>query len=256
MSVHAELLNADFTNVLVVGAVTTPGLVQLRRTERDMLRATVIAGGLSELASGRATLRRIRRPEEAVTLDLTDPEELKAALVLDPLEDGDIIHVEAAMPNMVFVGGLVNLPQPQTYPPGAEITVLQSIAAAGGLRTDVTPREATLVRRMDDGTDVHVKLDLDRLSTGEDPNIVLAAGDILWVPETAETRIQDWINRNIFVRAGVTVSYNVTGVEYLNRANQQSRVSSGSGTLQDTLDPFNFITQGTDLQTLVNQPAP
>lgn len=76
---HVELISADTTNVLVTGAVTLPGLVPLRRTECNMLYAIVGAGGVSELASGRATLRRIRRPVEEVTLDLTDPVHLGAA---------------------------------------------------------------------------------------------------------------------------------------------------------------------------------
>ncbi|MHC4067239.1 MAG: polysaccharide biosynthesis/export family protein, partial [Planctomycetota bacterium] len=45
-AVHVELVSADTTNVLVVGAVTSPGLVELARTERDMLHAIVAAGGV------------------------------------------------------------------------------------------------------------------------------------------------------------------------------------------------------------------
>ena len=112
---------------------------------------------------------------------------MQAALSLDPLENGDIVTVHAATPNTVFVGGLVNVPRPQMYPQGVEMTVLQAIAGAAGLRTDVTPREATLIRRMPDGTDAHVRLNLDRITRGQDPNLVLAAGDILWVPDTLET---------------------------------------------------------------------
>jgi hypothetical protein len=135
------------------------------------------------------------------------------------------------------------------------MTVLQAIAAAGGLRTDVTPREATLIRRLPDGNDVHVRLNLDGMSRGNDPNLVLAAGDILWVPHTAETLVQDWVNRNIFVRAGVSVNYNVTGIEFLNRHAQQSGRFGGGG-LEDSFDPFGFLGRGTGIQSLLSQPAP
>ena len=253
-SVFVNLVSADTTDVLVVGAVTEPGLVPLHRNQRNMLFGIVLAGGVSELASGEATLRRTRHPGEAVTFDLMDPEGIRSALALDPLEDGDVITVEAATPNTIFVGGLVNAARPQMYPQGVDMTVLQAIAAAGGLRTDVTPREATLIRRMPDGEDVHVKLELDRMTTGKDPNLVLAAGDILWVPDTVETRVQDWINRNIFVRAGVSVNYNVTGIEFLNRHAQQA--GRYGGALEDQYDPFGFLGQNASLQTLVNQPAP
>lgn len=247
--VHVTLAETDTTEVLVNGAVTLPGFVSLRRTERNLLYAIVGAGGVSSLASGAVLLRRIRKPTEEVTLDLTKPEGMRAAFALDPLEAGDIITVEAAMPSVIYVGGLVNAPSPQPLPAGAQVSVLQAIAASGGLRTDVIPREATLIRRLPDGHDYHVKLDLDRINKAEDPNIMLAAGDILWVPETWETRVEDFINRNIFLRAGVTVSYNITGTEFLNRRSLQSS-RFGGGTLQNSVDPLGFLNRGAALQAL------
>ncbi len=251
--VHVQLVEPKATAVMVTGAVTSPGLVLLRRTEQNLLFAIVGAGGASELASGEVTLRRIRRPTEGVTLDLTNPVELKAALALDPLEDGDIISVHAAAPNTIYVGGLVNGPRPQAYPPGVSVTVLQAIAGAGGLRTDIFPKDGTLIRRMPGGKDVHVKLELNRIADGRDPNILLAAGDILWVPHTWETRTQDFVNRNFFLRAGVSVNYNVSGIEFMNRHSQQSGGRGGS--LEDSFDPFGFLTRGTTLQSLNAAPV-
>ena len=209
-------------NVIVSGAVSRPGMVPLPGNQRNLLYAIVSAGGVSSQASGKVTLCRLRDPQDKVTLDLTDPGGVAKALALAPLKSGDMVTVEAARPNTVFVGGLVNTPRPQNYPPGVQVTVLQAIAAAAGLRSDIFPKEATLIRRMPDGRDVHVKLNLNRLIKGEDENIALAAGDILWVPHTFETRVQEWISRNIYLRAGVDASltYNfihskniLTGVE-------------------------------------------
>ena len=132
-----------------------------------------------------------------------------------------------------------------------------SVIGFGGIVVkDVTPKEATLIRRMPDGKDVHVKLDLDRITTGKDPNIKLAAGDILWVPDTIATRVQDWINRNIYFRAGMSanVTYNVSGVEYMNRQAQQS--GSNSSNLEDQFDPFGFLNRGSALRTLTAAPTP
>ena len=53
VTVHVSLLEADTTNVLALGAVQTPGLVPLRRTERNLLFSIAGAGGASEAASGR-----------------------------------------------------------------------------------------------------------------------------------------------------------------------------------------------------------
>jgi len=257
LAVSVELISGETTNVLVVGSVAAPGLVQLYRNEKNMLHAIVKAGGVSEASSGVATLRRLRRPAEEVTLNLTDPVELQRALGIDPLESGDIIEVHAASPNTLYVGGLVNAPRPQTYPPGVEVTILQALAASGGVRTDVTPKEATLIHRMPDGSDVQVKLDLDRLSTGKDPNITLDPGDIVWVPETAGTKVQDWFNRNFFIRVGAsaTVNYDVTGVEFLNRQDLQAGRGRTARNLSDRFDPFGQLLQNQALQVIGSRTA-
>jgi protein involved in polysaccharide export with SLBB domain len=240
------------TDVFVNGAVGAPGLVPLRRTECDLLHAIVGAAGVSDIASGQVTLRRLRYPGEENTLDLSGPDGLRAALALDPLESGDVVTVEAAEPNSVYVGGLVNAPSPQLYPPGVQVTFLQAIAAAGGLRTDIFPREGTLIRRMPNGTDLHVKLDLDRLKTGQDPNFMLAAGDILWVPDTLATRVQDFINQNFFFRAGVSanVTYNVSGIEFLNRQDMQASGISNNQNSSGSFNPFQLLNNNPILQNL------
>lgn len=253
-SVFVELVHEGATEVMVKGAVEAPGLIPLRRSQLNMMYAIVLAGGVSDDASGRATLRRIRNPAEEVVVDLTSPAGVREALSQPPLERGDIITVEAAMPNTIFVGGLVNLNRPQNYPQGVRMTVLQALAGAGGLRTDITPREATLIRRMPDGTDRHVKLDLDRIASGEDENMLLAAGDILYVPYTAETRVQDFINRNFFLRAGISVNYSISGVEFMNRQDQQSGGGTGNS-LQDRFDPFGFLSRNQSLNSLVDRPV-
>lgn len=259
VTITVAVMEPAMTEVMVRGAVTQPGLVALPRNRRNILFAIVKAGGVSEMASGIVTLHRIQHEAEARTLDLYDIQDVRTALTLAPLETGDVITVRAATPNTVFVGGLVNSPHPQMYPIGTEITVLQAIAGANGLRTDVTPREGTLIRRTADQTEVHVRLDLDRISRGIDPNIALAPGDILWIPESPETKMQEWINRNVFLRAGLNATaganYSASGVEFLNNNARMVHTSGNSlGTLQDRFDPFGFLLQNMDIQRLPRSP--
>ena len=221
-TVHATLDETALTPVLVTGAVSSPGLVQLRRTERNVLFAVAAARGYNLWGLETVRVRRLRDPEKKIELDLTDPEQVKTALALPPLETGDVVTVAAATPNTVYLGGLVKGPGPQAYPPGVRISVLQALAAAGGLRTDVFPKQATLIRRMPDGKDVQVKLDLDDLAVGKDPNIALAAGDILWVPHTFATRVQEWINQHISIGAGASAN-----ASYSHSAYWAKNVSSG-----------------------------
>ncbi|MBI4581890.1 MAG: polysaccharide biosynthesis/export family protein [Planctomycetes bacterium] len=253
--VYVSLVDTETTDVLVVGSVALPGLVSLKRTDRNLLHAVVAAGGLSELASGEVVLQRLREPGQSAELQLTEPVGLQTALALAPLESGDIVTVRAATPNTIFVGGLVNAPRPQIFPSGVPVTLLQALASSGGLRTDVTPHEATLIRRMPDGQDVQVKLNLDRVATGKDPNITLAAGDILWVPESLETRIQDWVNKNVFLRVGGTATagygfdYSSTGANPFNTAARQGLAGGRQGGgLQDQFDPLGFLQRGAGIQ--------
>lgn len=205
---HIDLFEVSVTDVMVLGAVSLPGVVSLQRNERNLVYATARAGGSSDMASGLVTLKRLRNSGEGVTFNLRDPEQVRQALVLGPLESGDIVTVHSAKPNTIFIGGLVNVVGPQSYPTGTRVTALQALAAAGGVRQDLIPTEATLIRRVN-GEDVHVKLNLYRLATGKDENILLKAGDILWVPHTVGTRIHEFVNNTIYVRAGAvyTASY-------------------------------------------------
>lgn len=246
LTAHAEMRESTLTDVVVVGAAVRPGIISLRRSERDLLHAVAAAGGLTNAASGTVKLQRIKEPDKSVRLNLLDPVELATSLSISPLEPGDIVTIEAAPSNTVFVGGLVMMPGPKTFAPGVNVTLMQALAAAGGPREEVAPSEATLTRRRPDGTDVQVKVDLNKLKTGEEPNVMLAAGDILWVPETLGTKTLDFINKNVFLRFGATASYNVignaTGVEYLNRRDQQaSQFSNGNSTLQNSIDPLGFL---------------
>lgn len=256
MTVNIDMLTLDMTQVVVTGAVVQPGLISLRRTDRNLLFAVLLAGGVSDAASGKVTLKRVRRPNETAAFDLRDPVQLDSALASPPLENGDIVLVEAAAPNEIFVGGLVNRPAPQSYPAGVRMTVLQAIAAAGGLRTDVYPHEGLLVRRVAGGNDVHVKLDLNRIQAGADDNLELAAGDILWMPETWDTKVLEFINRNIFLRGGVSVNYSVTGIEYLNRKHLQQASAGGRNNLADSFDPFGSLIRNAALQQLTAAPPP
>ncbi len=252
LSVNVQMVEYHTTDVLVLGAVATPGLLPLPNNERDLLHAVARAGGISYDASGLITLKRVRRPTEEITLNVLDPVELEAAFALEPLESGDIIEVEAAEPSVVYVVGLVNAPGPKLISPGTKINLLQLLAASGGIITAVEPKEATLIRRMPNGDDVRVKIDLDRLwKDATYPNITLAAGDIFEVPETVGTKALAWAHQNLFFRAGISVtggvnaSYNASAIDWLNRRDLQkgafSNFRGGGATLEDRFNPLGFL---------------
>jgi protein involved in polysaccharide export with SLBB domain len=225
-----RMVEPRFTSVVVLGAVGAPGIVSLQRGNRDILHAIAGAegpvpaaggataaaapGGVVSLAavanaSGRVTLQRIRQGGRAQLFDLRDPEGLRQALTLDPLDDGDIITVQGAQPNVIFVGGLVMSPSAQAYAPGTRVTVLQALAGAGGLHPYLFPRKGELIHRTAEGRDIHVDLDVKKISEGKAENVELAAGDILWVPHTTRTRILNFFNQIIYFRAGAAADAQV-----------------------------------------------
>ncbi len=217
LSVYVQLVSPETTTVLVLGAVASPGLVRLKHNERNLLYAlaaaggfgsTATAGGFSSATSGRIHLQPIRPERQAVTYNLSDINDVRLALSGEPLESGDMVIVEPAEATAVYVTGLVNAPGPVPVPVNGSLSLVRTIAAAGGVRDFLDPPEATLWRRLADGQQVRVKVNLADVLSGRSPDIALRAGDVLDVPHTPETRFREWFASNIRVGPfGVTAVY-------------------------------------------------
>ncbi len=206
LSVFVQLVEPQATTVLVLGAVPTPGFVKLPENERNALYAlalaggfgaTATAGGFSNATSGRIHVKPIRPEREEVTYDLNDVNDVRRALTAPPLESGDIVAVETADQSALYVAGLVNRAGPILIPPQSSLSVLRAVMAAGGLRDYLDVKEATLMRTLENGETVHVKLDLGGMLAGRTPDLALKAGDILHVPYTVDTFAQEWFFRNM-----------------------------------------------------------
>lgn len=208
LSVYVQLVQPDPTTVLVLGAAARPGLVKLGHNERNLLYALAAADGFGSMASGRIRLRPIRPERDEVVYDLTDVNDIRRALLHAPLESGDVLVAEAADDNVVYVNGLVNMPRVIPVPPQKTVSVLRAIAASGGLVDFLEPKEATLWRKLPDGRQVQVQVDLAAIVSGDAPDFALKAGDILNIPHTPKTRFRQWVAGNIrFGPFGVTAVY-------------------------------------------------
>jgi protein involved in polysaccharide export with SLBB domain len=235
-TVHVEVAAPDTTTVVAIGAAGAGGPVKLPSNQRNLLYATAMAGGFSPGGPGKVKVLPMRPELDEEVYDLAQPEGLRNALTRPPLESGDIVTVEAAIPNTIYITGLVFSPGPHVFPPNTNISLLQAIASAGGLLVDLDPREATLRRTLPDGTQVRVKLELDKHMQGMVADIGLKPGDMLEVPHTLGTRFLDWFNKNIYVRAGASVNYDAISFEQARRAlNQNSNNNSLTQSFQDSL---------------------
>jgi len=206
LSVFIQLGEVETTTVLVAGAATNPGLVRLRQNERNILYALALAGGFGETAtagglsrdiSGRVRYRPVNPARPEVVYNLADMNDFRRVLQLPPLESGDVLIVEAAESSAVYVDGLVNRPGPIMIPPRSSLSALRAVTAAGGLRDLLDVKDATLIRTAADGQDLHVKLNLSEMFAGRQPDVALRAGDILHIPYTLDTFLQDWFFRNL-----------------------------------------------------------
>jgi polysaccharide biosynthesis/export protein len=117
------------------------------------------------------------RPEEQQFLiSLSD---IRDQRYLDiPVEPGDVIIVPAA--GQVTVQGWVE--KPGAYPISPGLTVLGSIAAAGG--ADFTS-SATLLREENDGSKVSIPLNLSKIKRGKEADLPVQAGDVIIAERSA-----------------------------------------------------------------------
>jgi polysaccharide export outer membrane protein len=169
--------------VSVVGEVNNPGRKPLRGRTR-LIDVLVEAGGFTTRASGQVVITRVDGAlpggEQTLTVRLsggtpTAQDQINLEL---PLKNGDII---TASPKFyVTVDGEVN--KPGRYAVENDLTVTGAISLAGG-RTRFGADDVK-VRRTDPQTgDVEmIKVDLDRVRDGKNPDLVLQPNDVINVP--------------------------------------------------------------------------
>jgi polysaccharide biosynthesis/export protein len=164
----AKLVAADFRSAH--SGVSSPGT---HNTQPEATRIAYPAGGYQSLdgaADSEALFSHILG--QRVVINTTRAEDQR---YLDlPAKPGDVIIVPAA--GQVTVQGWVEKPGAFPITPG--LTVLGSIAAAGGPDFSHT---ATLLREEDDGRKIDVSLDLNELKSGEERDVQVQSGDIVIV---------------------------------------------------------------------------
>lgn len=208
LSVYVQVRTPDETTVLVKGAAAAPGLVRLEDNQRTVLHALAQAGGFTAGGSGRVRVTPIDTQRSERVYDMNDVNDVRSALGAIPLDFGDVVTVETAEDSAVYVTGILNRPAVVDLPRDRELSVMRVIAASGGLVDFLEPEEATLWRRLPDGRQVRVKLDIAKIRSGDEADLALRAGDILDVPHTASSRFRQWFAENVRLGPfGATATY-------------------------------------------------
>jgi len=181
--------------VSVVGAVNTPGVLQVRG-QKTLLEMLSMAGGLRSDSGSVVNITRrsqwgpIGVPGEktdaatgfsTATVDLRLLMEARRPELNVGIRPNDVITVPRA--HVVYVVGEVTKPGSFPLSDREEYSVLQALSLAGGLTGTAAPQRAKILRPASGGGDrQEIAVDLRKLLAGQGTEMDLQADDILFVP--------------------------------------------------------------------------
>jgi polysaccharide export outer membrane protein len=145
---------------------------------RRLLDVLALAGGLPATASHIITISRPGVPEPLVVNLGTDP--LRSSLANIPIFPGDTIIVSRI--GVVYMVGDFKTPGTIPLTQYAPLTLMQATALSGGLAYQGKYNDVRLIRTVGDHRTV-VKVDIQRILHGKDPDPILQANDIVFLPD-------------------------------------------------------------------------
>jgi polysaccharide export outer membrane protein len=214
--VSVEVVEFGGHQISVLGAVATPGKVALRKGRSSLVDVLGEAGGVSEKVGNfvtiiPASMRNSQGLEASLMENSSKREgfELPLPLVLGlmgsaplevPLEAGDVVVVQPA--GSITVEGEVE--HRGAFSVTDNFTLVGALAAAGGITYGANFKEIEVVRNVEDVGSVSLIFDLEKISTGEEQNLLLKNGDVVRVPSDSGKRFSQDVFRSIqgFIRFG------------------------------------------------------
>lgn len=159
---------------LIAGEVNKPGAYSLLRSHR--LRDLIsLAGGLTSRAGNTVTIAREGEPQP-LNIDLSGHDENQSNPEIKP---GDNITV--AQSGIVYVLGDVERPGGFILDRRSSLSVMQALALAEGIKSSASLSKARLIRTKQEQRE-EIPLDLRKILKSQRPDILLQAGDIIFVP--------------------------------------------------------------------------
>jgi len=187
--------------VSVIGAVTTPGIVQLQG-QKTLVEVLAMAGGLRSDAGQTATVSRRQEwgilPLPGARMDQPGQVSVAEVRLKDVLQarnpeqnitmrPNDIISVPRA--ETIYVLGAVKRAGGFVLNERDALSVLQALSLAEGLDRTASPQKAKILR-MAPGTTRRTELpvNLKQIFSGKATDVALQPDDILFIPDSAEKR--------------------------------------------------------------------
>jgi polysaccharide biosynthesis/export protein len=120
------------------------------------------------------------------------------------LNDGDVVMVYKRDPHPVHVIGLVREPGEFELPPNREMRMLDALAKAKGVSSQVADKVHVIREVPGRSEPVVIQISLHEAKTSGKGNIRLASGDVVSVEQTPSTVMYDTVNN--FLRFGISGS--------------------------------------------------
>jgi polysaccharide export outer membrane protein len=168
-------------NVSVLGQVNKPGGIPLL-TPRSVFDVIAMAGGLTPIADRHITVQRKDSTSDRVTVYIPNDSTTtlnETAVLVYP---GDKVIVPKAP--IVYVLGDVARPGGYPMENDSKMTVIQSIATAGGAAKTASEGKVRLIRRTGDGPNGYTEqsVSVKDMEKGKLADMQLEPNDIVYVP--------------------------------------------------------------------------
>jgi len=231
-SVTVRITDRRMNSVRVMGAVKLPGTYKLPPNSSDVVSALAAAQGLADDAGQKIEVRnpvtRTRGESPAIAGDPTQPftsvsstaasaggmnsytiDLISAAKAGDGqynVEDGGVIMVEKRDPEVIYVQGLVKIPNRYEFPVGEDLHLLDAISLAGGISNQLANKIYVIRKTVEGQNPTVIEVSYRAATHSTDSNVLLGPGDVIKVAHTPATVVMEALN---IIRFGINGSTTV-----------------------------------------------
>lgn len=182
----------------ILGEVKKPGLYEIKG-EMTLLSLISLAGGVNVPKAGNYAIvlrgqadkvkdypiEKLVNKEKGIKIDLRKlfSGDLSANI---KIMNSDLVYIPSkeGMPvslSKIYVMGRVRRPGAYDYQEG--LTALNACIMAGGFDPFAAPSRATITR-VENGQKKIIKINLERIRDGKDPDVILKPGDRIYIPQS------------------------------------------------------------------------
>jgi polysaccharide biosynthesis/export protein len=164
----------------VSGEVRQPGIYPTLG-KRRLLDMLAIAGGISATAGKTVSIIHRDDPSHPLNIHLVGTPDHLGAQQNPEVFPGDTIIVAKA--GVVYIVGDVGKPGGFLVDNNEPLSTAQALSLAGGANRTAALSKTRLIRKVNDGREEYM-LDLAKLLKGEQADLKVQDGDIIWVPSS------------------------------------------------------------------------